>query len=259
MSFGLGRGRALDDAGVGVRAGPGGELPPLPDDLGPEGRAGQVDIRAWFPHPQRPLEIEIGSGKGTFLVQQGALRPETNYLGIEYAREFYLYAADRVRRRVEAAGELTNVRLLHADAFEFLRWRVPDACARVIHLYFADPWPKTRHHKRRMVRDEFLRQCRRVLEPGGELRIVTDHAGYWAWMEEHFARWCVPSGPSPLRGDGSGHDQGSPRGGDVPGGFERLPFDRAESAGQDEVVGTNFERKYRREGRPFYGAILRRR
>jgi tRNA G46 methylase TrmB len=92
-----------------------------------------------------------------------------------------------------------------------------------------------------MVQDEFLRQCRRILPPGGELRIVTDHADYWAWMEEHFARWCVPFSSE-----------------SAPGGFVRLPFDRAESAGQDEVVGTNFERKYKREGRPFYGAILRR-
>ncbi len=241
MSFGLARGRELDDQPVGIRIGSGEELPPLPDDFAANPEAARVDIRAWFPKPEQRLEIEIGSGKGAFLIQQGAMRPETNYLGIEYAREFYLYAADRIRRRVEAAGELTNVRMLNTDASEFLRWRVPSGCAAVIHLYFADPWPKTRHHKRRMVQDEFLRQCRRILVPGGELRIVTDHADYWAWMEQHFARWCVPfSAP------------------DAPGGFERLPFDRAESAGQDELVGTNFERKYKREGRPFHGAILRR-
>lgn len=243
MSFGLARGRELDDQPVGIRIGPGEELPPLPDDFAAHPESARIDIRAWFPKPEQRLEIEIGSGKGAFLIQQGAMRPETNYLGIEYAREFYLYAADRIRRRVEATGggELTNVRMLNTDASEFLRWRVPGGCAAVIHLYFADPWPKTRHHKRRMVQDEFLRQCRRILPPGGELRIVTDHADYWAWMEEHFARWCVPFTTN-----------------DAPGGFLRLPFDRAESAGQDEVVGTNFERKYKREGRPFYGTILRR-
>ncbi len=264
MSFGLARGRELDDQPVGVRMGPGEELPPLPDDFAahPAGGGGRIDLRRWFPKPEQRLEIEIGSGKGTFLMQQGAMRPETNYLGIEYAHEFYLYAADRIRRRVEAAGELTNVRMLNTDASEFLRWRVPDGCAAVIHLYFADPWPKTRHHKRRMVQDEFLRQCRRILPVGGELRIVTDHADYWAWMEEHFARWTVPPGTSPLRGDeGKSDAQANARAAETPGGFLRLPFDRAESAGQDEVVGTNFERKYKREeggGRPFYGAILRR-
>lgn len=241
MSFGLARGRELDDQPVGVRIGPGAELPPLPDDFASNPGAGRVDIRAWFPNPDRPLEIEIGSGKGTFLLQQGALQPSVNFLGIEYAREFYLYGADRIRRRLEASGELTNVRMLNTDASELVRWRVPDAAAAVIHLYFPDPWPKARHHKRRMVQDEFLRQARRVLVPGGELRIVTDHADYWVWMEEHFDRWT-----------------GSTVVLDGPGGFVRLPFDRAESAGEGEVVGTNFERKYRREGRPFFGAILRR-
>jgi len=211
------------------------------------GVGGRVDIRAWFPHPDRPLEIEIGSGKGTFLLQQGALQPDVNFLGIEYAREFYLYGADRIRRRMEASGELSNVRMLNTDASELVRWRVPDAVATVIHLYFPDPWPKARHHKRRMVQDAFLLQARRVLVPGGELRIVTDHADYWAWMEEHFDRWAFTPGGPALRA-----------GAESPGGFTRFPFDRAESAGEGEVVGTNFERKYRREGRPFFGAILKR-
>jgi tRNA G46 methylase TrmB len=77
---------------------------------------------------------------------------------------------------------------------------------------------------------------------GGELRVVTDHAEYWAWMEEHFTRWC---GGAEAMGNG-----GEKR-------FERMEFTRPASAGEGEVVGTNFERKYRREGRPFYGAVLR--
>ncbi|MBL0927595.1 MAG: tRNA (guanosine(46)-N7)-methyltransferase TrmB [Phycisphaerales bacterium] len=235
MSFGLGRGRQLDVTGVGIDA---SELPPLP----PSGAApdpARFDPRRWFPHPERPFEIEIGSGKGAFLLQQAADEPGTNFLGIEWAKEFWAYAADRVRRRA-----LPNVRLLHADATEFLRWRVPDGCARVIHLYFSDPWPKARHHKRRVVQDRFLADARRVLAPGGELRIVTDHADYWAWMEAHFARWCGPNPAHPLA--------------DSPGGFAREPFERPSSAGEGEVVGTNFERKYAREGRPFHAAKLRR-
>lgn len=232
MSFGLSRGRTLDTGAVGLFA---SDLPPLPDDLAANPRAAWTDPRAWFPVPDRPFELEIGSGKGTFLVQQGALQPDTNFLGIEWAKEFASYAADRIRRR-----GMDNVRLLCADATEFLRWRVPDGICRVIHLYFSDPWPKRRHHKRRVVRDRFLADAHRVLEPGGELRIVTDHDEYWAWMEEHFDRWCAP-------------DQGE----SVPR-FERLPFEPPESAGETEVVGTNFERKYKREGRPFHAVILRR-
>ncbi|MCB9845890.1 MAG: tRNA (guanosine(46)-N7)-methyltransferase TrmB [Phycisphaeraceae bacterium] len=234
MSFGLGRGRRLDVAPgvVGVEH---DELGPLPDEILTDPRAGWVDVRALFETPERPLEIEIGSGKGTFLLQQAALAPDTNFLGIEWAQEFYAYACDRVRRR-----GLANVRLLNADATEFLHWRAPDQVASVIHLYFSDPWPKKKHHKKRVVQDRFLSDCARVLEPGGELRIVTDHDEYWAWMEAHFARWAASDSAAPDRPT-----------------FERLPFDRAQSAGADELVGTNFERKFRVEGRSFHACVLR--
>jgi len=234
MSFGLGNGRVLEPGTHGIKA---DSLPPLPDDVGLRPESAWLDPREWFTDPAKRFEIEIGSGKGTFLLQQGELEPDTNFLGIEWAGEFYAYAADRVRRK-----GLDNVRLLHGDATEFLRWRVPDGLAAVIHLYFSDPWPKARHHKRRVLQDSFLFQARRVLAPGGELRIVTDHADYWAWMEEHFARWTTAGGPP--------HKKSPPP-------FERLAFERPSSAGAGEVVGTNFERKYAREGRPFKASILR--
>lgn len=239
MSFGLSRGRELDVSGVGITA---ASLPTLPDTVVSDRAAGWLDPRGWFDDPARPFEIEIGSGKGTFLVQQAELQPGTNFLGIEWAKEFFAYAADRVRRRA-----LTNVRLLHADATEFLRWRTPDGIARVIHLYFSDPWPKTRHHRRRVVQDRFLAEAHRVLEPQGELRIVTDHAEYWAWMEEHFARWCAPAPGGVVAREGEPARR-----------FEREGFERPASAGVDELVGTNFERKYVKEGREFFTAKLRR-
>lgn len=237
MSFGLSRGRTLNPGEIGITA---DDLGPLPDDIIQNPLAARLDPRAWFPDPSLPFEIEIGSGKGTFLIQDAAEHPERNLLGIEWAREFYAYAADRLRRR-----GLPNVRLLNADATEFLHWRVPDSIARVIHLYFSDPWPKSRHHRRRVVQDRFLADAYRILEPGGELRIVTDHDDYWAWMEEHFERWCPAgsTGVSPVPGSGV---------------FVRVPFAPPASASEGELVGTNFERKYRREGRPFHAATLRR-
>ncbi|MBL9033037.1 MAG: tRNA (guanosine(46)-N7)-methyltransferase TrmB [Phycisphaerae bacterium] len=246
MSFGLGRGQPLDPGAVGLTL---ADLPPLPDAIGTDPLAGRLDPRAWFPHPERPLELEIGSGKGTFLLAEAARLPETNFLGIEWEHEFFAYAADRIRR----AG-LTNVRMLHADATEFLRWRCPDAILRVIHLYFSDPWPKSRHHRRRVVQDRFLADAARVLAPGGELRIVTDHDDYWAWMEDHFARWTAPDA-EPVVGPAGGGNTDS--GGSAP--FTREAFDPPASAREGELVGTNFERKYRREGRPFHAATLRRR
>jgi tRNA (guanine-N7-)-methyltransferase len=230
---------------VGVSA---DELGPLPDNVLADPASGHVDPRAWFPDPSRRFELEIGSGKGTFLVQQAGLEPETNFLGIEWAGEFYRYAADRVRRRREA-GQLTNVRMLHTDATVFLRWRCPPAIIRVIHLYFSDPWPKKRHHKNRVVQDAFLADAWRALEPGGELRVVTDHDDLWAWDEAHFDQWTSAEHASAARAAG-----GFP---EVP--FERLDFARPESAGEGELVGTNFERKFRVEGRSFHATVLRKR
>lgn len=214
MSFGLSRGRTLNIEGFGLEQ---SDLPPVDE--------GRVDPRTWFVIPDRPLEIEIGAGKGTFLVQEAPHHPEVNWLGIEWAGEFYRYAADRMRRH-----HLDNVRLLHADAVEFLRFWCANGVARAIHLYFSDPWPKKRHHKRRVVQDHTLREFHRVLEPGGQVRLVTDHEGLWAWYEDHAARH-----------------------GDL---FARQSFSPPCSAGDGEIVGSNFERKYRRDGRPFLAMTL---
>jgi tRNA (guanine-N7-)-methyltransferase len=214
MSFGLSRGKELDTEGWGFTT----------RDL-PSHEEGLIDPRSWFADSSRPFELEIGSGKGTFLVQQGVLQPRTNFLGIEWAGEFYRYAADRLRRH-----GLQNLRMLHGDATEFIRFWCPDSIADVVHLYFSDPWPKNRHHKRRVVQDASLKQIHRILRPGGELRIVTDHEDLWSWCEDHALRNAVL--------------------------FERHAFQPPESAGSSEMVGTNFERKFAREGRPFHGMTL---
>jgi tRNA (guanine-N7-)-methyltransferase len=230
MSFGLGNGRDLDDA-PGVIGITRDELPALPDAALTDPAAGRLDPRRWFRDPALPFEIEIGPGKGSFLLAHGRASPRLNVLGIEWQREFYLYTADRVRR-----ASLANVRVLHADASEFLRWRVADGVVRVIHLYFSDPWPKPRHHKNRVVQDRFLAEAHRVLAPGGELRVVTDHDELWAWDEAHFARACDAARP------------GGPL-------FERHAFTPPEWVDDGEVVGTNYERKMCVD-RPPHSAVL---
>ncbi|MFG0256524.1 MAG: tRNA (guanosine(46)-N7)-methyltransferase TrmB [Phycisphaerales bacterium JB043] len=230
MSFGLSHGKSLEPGSWLLTQ---DDLPPLSDDAISNPQLSHVDPRQWFDDPSLPFEIEIGSGKGTFLVDVAQRQRDRNFLGIEWAREFALYAADRLRRR-----SLDHVRMLHTDATEFLRWRVPAGICQVVHLYFSDPWPKKRHHKRRVVQDQFLEDVHRVLVERGELRVVTDHDDYWAWMQDHFDRYCDPSRTTSR--------------------FERGAFDASHNAGDSgEIVGTNFERKYRREGRTFNACVLR--
>lgn len=219
MSFSLSHGKEMDVGAVGLTQ---EQLPP-PD-------SGKIDLGAWF-GPARaglPLELEIGSGKGTFILNQARATPGVNYIGIEWAKAFWRYGADRCRRH-----GLENVRLVRAEAGAFVRCYVRDCALRQVHVYFPDPWPKARHHKRRLIQAPFLRELWRALQDDGLVRIATDHQDYFAWMEEHAAQ--------------------------VTELFERLPFESPESAGEGELVGSNFERKYRREGRTFQGMVLRKR
>lgn len=241
------RGKTLDDA-PGVIGITRDELPPLPDSILTDRSAGRLNPRSWFVHPDRPLEIEVGCGKGGFILQHALAHPEINLLGIEIAREFYVYTADRLRRR-----GVTNVRMMCADASEFLTWRCPDELAHTIHLYYSDPWPKNKHHKNRVVQHAFLSQAWRVLRSGGELRVVTDHDELWAWCEERFAAWTAPGTPDvpePLRITlDSG---GAP--------FERLAFTPPTWVDEGETVGTNYERKFTgaaAEGKQPHACVLR--
>lgn len=234
MSFGLSKGRDLDASSIEV---PTSTFPPLPDDVLSRPEAGHLPITSWFTDPSRPLEIEIGSGKGTFLLNQAAADPDTNYLGFEWAGEFFLYAADRIRRR-----GLTNVRMLKADATEFLRWRCPSSCARVIHLYYSDPWPKRKHHKNRVVQHAFLEQCFRTLAPNGELRVVTDHDELWAWDQDHFNAWTRPhdnpASPDPVPAHiraACASTSGTP--------FTMQPFVPPPWVGEGQTIATNYEKK----------------
>lgn len=182
---------------------------------------GPIDFKAIFGNT-RPVEIEIGTGKGTFLLERAQARPEVNFLGIEYAKAYCCYAADRFRRH-----GLTNVRMLHADAGDFFKACVPAKSLLRVHIYFPDPWPKRRHHRRRLFQPSFLAEVRRVLRIGGELIIVTDHMGYFNQVRNVLAS--------------SGE------------GFATVPMPRMTDV-EGEIVGTNFERKYIAEGRPFYSA-----
>ena len=171
---------------------------------------------------QHPVEIEVGFGKGLFLVNAAQTHPGANFLGIEIERKYQLYTATRLAKR-----GLGNVRVVCADARLFLRDYVADRSVHVVHVYFPDPWWKTRHRKRRLFTEEFAAQCIRVLEPAGELRLATDVPDYFAIIQTMLA------GQPALR---------------------ELPPPTEAAALHDMDYLTNFERKYRKEAKPIYRA-----
>ncbi len=167
----------------------------------------------------RPIEVEIGTGKGTFLLVRAAAREELNFLGIERAYPYCCYAADRIRR----AG-LSNARMLHIGAEDWFRVSVEDRSLWRVHIYFPDPWPKQRHHRRRLIQPGFITQVHRTLHLGGQLLIVTDHLDYFQSITAVLNQ---------------------------AGGFARMDFPKmVDHSG--ELVGTNFERKYIAQGRSFF-------
>jgi tRNA (guanine-N7-)-methyltransferase len=128
------------------------------------------------------LVLEIGFGGGEHLVAQAATHPDRRYIGVEP----FLNGVASCLRHIEESG-VTNIRLHHGDARDVIA-RLPDACLDLVYILFPDPWPKTRHHKRRLIQPEFLDQLARVMKPGAELRFATDWANYAAWTLEHFTR-----------------------------------------------------------------------
>ena len=196
------------------------ELIPEPIGLDVDALPRPIDWATLFGN-SNPVEIEIGMGKGTFLVEQAKARPQVNFFGIEWARWFWRYASDRLRR-----NGCTNARTVRAEAAYFLTEFVSPESVSVLHIYFPDPWPKARHHKRRLIQSSFMPLAHRILAPGGRIQVVTDHRGYWEENIEPVIRAAK--------------------------GFEVVDYNRPGSAGAGEFVGTNFERKYAREGRPFY-------
>ncbi len=175
-----------------------------------------------------PVHIEVGSGKGAFLVTEAQARPDVHLLGIEWASKYYRYVVDRIGRR-----GLTNVRMLRADAPVFLRDHVAPESVDCFHVYFPDPWPKKRHHKRRFLQASNLEILIDRLKPGGQLRIATDHADYFQQIQEI---------------TNASLDR-----------LEPIEFERPSGAEEGELTGTNYERKYIKESRSIRTVAFRRR
>ena len=192
----------------------------------PESVAGMLNFDILFGRSV-PVEMEVGSGKGTFLLEEAKAFPEKNFFGIEWANKYYKLAVDRMGR-----WDMANIRMMRTDAASFIAEHISDESIGVFHLYFPDPWPKKRHNKRRFFCDENLTQLLQILKPDGIINIATDHADYFEQMSAVAERAV---------------EQGRVR---------EIDFIRPAGAGEGELVGTNYERKYMKESRKTYTLAL---
>jgi len=185
------------------------------------GTAEPVDWAALFGRVA-PVEVEIGSGRGRFLTDEAAARPGTSFLGAEIELEYARIA----QARADRLG-LANVRFVRLDGKAFVLSRVPEASLAALHVFFPDPWPKKRHAKRRLFTPDFVGAAARALVPGGLLRVATDNLPYFETVREVL---------------------------DAEPALERVP---GSDAGWSS--GTDYERKYEKEGRPMRRGVWRRR
>ncbi len=133
---------------------------------------GPLDTAAWFGR-DAPLVLEIGSGMGETTTTLAAARPELDHLAVEV----YTPGVAQLLLRVERAG-LTNLRVLRGDALDVLREHLAPGSLHAVRMFFPDPWPKTRHHKRRLVQPGFVALAASRLAVGGRLQLATDWAHY---------------------------------------------------------------------------------
>ena len=179
-----------------------------------------------------PLEIEIGFGKGRFLLEASKENPHKNFIGVERAQRYVLMTRDRFVKYLQHngiskdIGMFENVRLVWTDANFFITRYVPDESIHTYHIYFPDPWPKSRHQKRRIFRNnEFLAAITRTLNADvGKLCIATDSAEYFCEIQQRLSVYTQLTSST----------------------FEESDY---------RHITTNFEKKYMNEGREIYRSV----
>ncbi len=188
--------------------------------------AGQLlDVQGLFDY-QQPIELEVGFGKGAFLVEAAPAYSDRNFLGIEIDRGLALYVANRIAKR-----KFTNVKVTSGDAGRLLSQHLPPESLAAVHVYFPDPWWKKRHRRRRVFNESFALHCARVIKPKGQLILATDVAEYFQEMLT-----LIAARPE----------------------FHALHAGREERAEDASKPATNFEKKARNEGRPVWRATYER-
>lgn len=134
-----------------------------------------------FDQPRRPLEVDVGCGKGRFLLARAKTHADTNFLGIDRLSGRLRRIDARILRE-----ERPNIRLLNLEAAYVIEYLLPATSVTVFYIFFPDPWPKRRHHRHRLFRPAFLDALNRVLVPGGQVHIATDHTDYFLAIAKLF-------------------------------------------------------------------------
>ena len=143
----------------------------LPLDEKPEKALDIASIKA---APDTPLDVEIGCGKGRFLAAQARLHPDRHYIGIERQLKRVRSTSKKIVR-----AELSNAHVLRTEAFFAIERLFPPGSISICYILFPDPWPKRRHHRRRLFSPTFMDAIHTALTPDGEIQFATDHADYF--------------------------------------------------------------------------------
>ena len=174
---------------------------------------------------EHPLELEIGSGKGKFLLARAQAHPEVNFVGIDYIWKFLKIGHTRAEKR-----NLTNLHYFKAEANEVIDRYTPSGSISVCHIYFPDPWHKRRHNKRRLLTADFFRRLHDRISNDGSVQLATDNFDYLVAFRSSIA--------------------------EVESMWASIRETRNERIFEPEIK-TNFELKYEAEGRDLYYIELR--
>jgi len=200
-------------------------------ELIPETSVAPLDLLAIFGRVA-PLQVDLGCGDGSFLCELASRYPEKNFLGTERM-------VGRVTKSCRKSADLENVRVLNVESSYAVGYLLPERSVETFYLLFPDPWPKRRHHRRRIVTKDFLESTHRALENGGVLQIATDQFDYFRQIERlaHASSLQVSEKLDGLKPSSLGEETSSDK--------------------NDDFPLTKFERRFSALGVPIYRLALR--